>query len=191
MARVPFHLDVPFRFSNETSIDDFLQRASKAFNNKDLSRPRALLKEHWVETVGDVRLLTQEGLLRTIGLPLNLVVWMEKELCALDMDAAAMDGDEQDVGGGRRGRAGDPREALALVRAIVGTGEQPGADQGGDGDGGQEDVEQGEAAAGWSGRGQGGRLAGGAGAARVLGPPVGGGWGLRVAEPPLAAVVKS
>lgn len=38
------------------------------------------MSDHWVENVGDLRLIVQEGLLRGIGLPIRLCVWIEDEL---------------------------------------------------------------------------------------------------------------
>lgn len=41
---------------------------------------RQILDKHWVETLGDLRLLVQEGQLRTTGLPIRLCVWVEREI---------------------------------------------------------------------------------------------------------------
>ncbi len=75
-----FALAVQLKHSNSTSVEDFLGGATAVLGKKDFSRPLHMLEGHWVQTVGDLRLLVQEGLLRTLGLPLRLCVWVEEEL---------------------------------------------------------------------------------------------------------------
>jgi len=41
------------------------------------------------QNVGDLRLLIQEGMLRTLGLPLRLCVWIEEELSKMSTPVAA------------------------------------------------------------------------------------------------------
>ena len=60
-------------------MSDLFDEAKAKFK-KDFSGLIAILAKQWVETVGDLRLLVQEGQLRTIGLPIRLCVWIEEEL---------------------------------------------------------------------------------------------------------------
>ena len=51
-----------------------------AADGADVSAAMKALTEHWVDTVADLRLLVQEGLIRDIGLPPRLCGWVEEEL---------------------------------------------------------------------------------------------------------------
>ena len=86
MAAVPsgkvgsFTLPVDFKHANTECVEEFLAGSASELGKKDLSRPLQSLEQHWVQSVGDLRLLVQEGMLRTLGLPLRLCVWIEDEL---------------------------------------------------------------------------------------------------------------
>jgi len=83
-----FAIPIEFKHDNEDSVEKFLQNAV-VLGNRDMSRPLQILQDHWVNTVADLRLLVQEGQLRTVGLPFRLCFWMEEELGALALSQAS------------------------------------------------------------------------------------------------------
>lgn len=94
-----FSLNVQFKHSNSTSLEDFLMGSSAVLGKKDLSKPVQILESHWVQNVGDLRLLVQEGLLRSLGLPLRLCVWIEEELTKLSGQPSVELKSSLDLGG--------------------------------------------------------------------------------------------
>eukprot|EP00457_Paulinella_chromatophora_P000814 gb/GEZN01000814.1/.p1 GENE.gb/GEZN01000814.1/~~gb/GEZN01000814.1/.p1 ORF type:complete len:1063 (-),score=123.04 gb/GEZN01000814.1/:329-3517(-) len=78
-----FQINLEMKHPNEESVAEFLKATESAMGKKDLSRPLRVLEKNWVDTVGDLRLLVQERMLRPIGLPVFLCSWIEKELGAI------------------------------------------------------------------------------------------------------------
>jgi SPRY domain/Sad1 / UNC-like C-terminal len=80
-----FDLNTRLKHDNHKTVKEFFeQEAAKALGKKDYSRPLNVLKKHWVNNIGDLRLLMQEQQLRSVGLPLRLCVWIESELVQAD-----------------------------------------------------------------------------------------------------------
>jgi len=84
-------VNIQFKYANSTSVEDFLAGATNVLGKKDFSKPLQVMESHWVQTVGDLRLLVQEGLLRSLGLPLRLCVWIEEELGKLSGQQPVVD----------------------------------------------------------------------------------------------------
>eukprot|EP01006_Ploeotia_vitrea_P052211 TRINITY_DN67660_c9_g12_i2.p1 TRINITY_DN67660_c9_g12~~TRINITY_DN67660_c9_g12_i2.p1 ORF type:complete len:1039 (+),score=601.97 TRINITY_DN67660_c9_g12_i2:75-3191(+) len=80
-----FEISIRFKHDNRTPVSEFLTNSAKELGNKDMTRPIKALAKHWVDDVGDLRLLVQEGQLRRVGLPLRLCVWIEDELSKLSV----------------------------------------------------------------------------------------------------------
>ncbi len=75
--------DFRLKYADDLNVTDFLATAAMHYGgSQDLSGPQHVLSDNWVETVGDLRLLLQEGLLREIGLPLGLCRWIQAEITA-------------------------------------------------------------------------------------------------------------
>jgi hypothetical protein len=73
-----------FLHNNSTDLAAFLANSAAALGRNDLSLPLSKLSGHWIDNVGDLRLLYSEGILRELGLPIRLVLWIEEQLIALE-----------------------------------------------------------------------------------------------------------
>jgi hypothetical protein len=75
-----FVLPLSMKWPNDSPASELLKGSAAALGRSDFTLPLQVLEKHWVESVGDLRLLVQEGMLRSIGLPVRLCVWLEDEL---------------------------------------------------------------------------------------------------------------
>jgi hypothetical protein len=113
-----FVLPFEVKWSNSTSVRDLLKGSAAALGRSDFSGPLQVdrrqpticssvcstltdfllprlrswvqvMERHLIETVGDLRLLLQEGMLRTLGLPVRLCVWLEEELGRVTLSSSS------------------------------------------------------------------------------------------------------
>ena len=89
-----FTLKSQFKHDNRVTVRDFIESSVEDLGKKDFSKPIALLESAWIENVGDLRLVFQEGQLRSLKLPLRLVVWIEEELVKQIGGSSAMSPDD-------------------------------------------------------------------------------------------------
>ena len=67
----------------DTPIRALLSAASPAFSASELAAELERLSFHWIDTVNDLRLLQNEGMLRELGISVRLAQWLEDELTAV------------------------------------------------------------------------------------------------------------
>merc|ERR1711963_301602 len=78
-GRCHFRIPLSLKHDKSTPIQDLLNELDLPVG-RDLRQPLKILEKHWVDNVGDLRLLFQEDQMRTLGLPIRLCVWIEEEL---------------------------------------------------------------------------------------------------------------
>ncbi len=83
---------MPFdvKWPNSVSVRDLLKGSASVLGRTDFTAPLQIFERQWVESVGDLRFLIQEGMLRSIGLPIRLCVWLEDELGKLAVPTGAV-----------------------------------------------------------------------------------------------------
>ena len=76
--------------SNEEAASALLASSAAAFSRLEVANALKAFSAHWVDTVGDLRLLQHDDLLRSIGLPPRMAEWVETELSSIvDASTAA------------------------------------------------------------------------------------------------------
>ena len=68
------------RHPHDETVRQLLAAAPRSLDAGEVSAAIKAFNEHWVDSVADLRLLQQDGMLRDIGLPPRLCAWVEEEL---------------------------------------------------------------------------------------------------------------